>query len=1071
MRNLTLLLWGLALFISLSANAQSITVTGKVKDDKGAAIEGATVAPKGSNNGAVTDAQGSFTIKVKEGTPLVVSAIGFTPVTVAAKAELQINLKPGSKELTEVVITSFGIKREKKGLGYAVSTVGKEQLESRTEGDLARVLNGKAPGLNILNSSGLSGSGTNIVVRAVSTITGSSQPLFIVDGVPFNTNTNASSDFTQGNQTSSRFLDIDPNNIASVSVLKGLSATTLYGEDGRNGVILITTKNGSSALTKRKTEITLTQSVFGTDPYLPEYQTAYGGGFDQSQSVLFYSNWGAKITDPPAQVAHPYDRAALTDPGGPFPEFKGALYDYKFYPSVENFFNKGSVSNTSVNVGGSNGTVSYNASYSYLDDKGFTPGNRFIRNTFGTGGTAKLTNNFILTATFNYAQTNVKSPPTATSFGSGSGSGVAVFGDVMYTPVTIDLMGLPYQNPLDGSTVYYRRNNGIQNPRWTVANAFTEDNVNRIFGNMQLKYIFTPKLSLLYRVGYDNYAEEQLYAQNKGGVNIFEQGIYRTSTGINTIWDHSAIGSFNTDLSEDWNLNIDAGANSKETIYEQTGMKSEQQLVFGILDHSNFISHDSKNEGGYDLDYTTHTLSLGLFTQAQLSFKDYLYINLGARNSWTSTLEPANRSIFYPSGSIAFIPTSAIQSLAGNSTVNYLKVRAGYSTSAEFPGPYSTRASLSIGTRTTLDDQGTAINTLSIDNTLPNPDLKPALLGEFETGVEGTFFNKRVTMDLTLYKRTSKDQILYKSLDPASGYTSQAVNAGNVTNKGIELQLTYNIIKNKNWNWSVTGLYNINKSEVSDIPEGLGSVLIAGYTNLGNFAINGQPLGVIQSNYTMRYYKKDDQGNIVSDPANGQLMVDALGDYVSSPDIGIIADPNPKYKMTGITSVSYKSVSLNAQVEFVKGGDMYANTPSVLVGRGVTRDTEFDRDVFWVLPGVKADGTPNDIQTSTSAAYFDNSAAGNTTNAELAVFDATTVRLRELSLSYQLPQSLLSKTPFGGITFSLTGQNLWFYTPNFPKYVNFDPEANGLGVSNGRGLEFFSGPSARRYGATLRITF
>lgn len=1067
MRNLKLFLWGLALLISMSSLAQNITVNGKVTDEKGAAIESASITMKGSNKGVVSNALGQFTIQVKEGTILNITAVGFGSISVAALPELQVTLKSVSRELTEVVITAQGIKREKKGLGYAVSTVGKELLESRPEGDLARVLNGKAPGLNILNSSGLSGSGTNIIVRAVSTITGTSQPLFIVDGVPFNISTNASSDFTQGNQTSSRFLDLDPNNISSVSVLKGLSATTLYGEDGRNGVILITTKNGNNSTTKKKTEVSVTQSLFSSKPYLPEYQSTYGGGFDQSESVLFYSNWGARIQDPPSQVGHPYDRAALSVA---FPEYTGALYDYKFYPSVENFFNTGTVSNTSVNVGGGNGIVSYNANYSYLDDKGFTPGNNFIRNTFGMGGTAKLTNNFTLTGTFNFTSTGVKSPPTATSFGSGSGSGVAVFGDLMYTPVTIDLMGLPYQNPLDGSTVYYRRNNGIQNPRWTVANAFTEDNVNRVFGNLQMKYNFTPKLSLFYRVGYDTYSESQLFAQNKGGVNIFEQGIYRTSTGTNTILDHSVLGSYATNLNDDWTFNVDAGVNSKEVSYEQTGLTSTQQLVFGILDHSNFITHDTKNEGGYDLDYKSQTLSLGVFTQAQFAFRDYLFINLGARNSWTSTLEAANRSILYPSSSVSFIPTSAIKSLAGNKTINYLKIRAGYSTSAEFPGPYSTRAALSINTRATVDDGGVSVNSIAISNLLPNPDLKPALLGEFETGVEGTFFNRRVNLDLTFYKRTAKDQILYKSIDPSSGYTSQAVNAGNVTNKGIEMSLSYNIIQNKDWKWQLTGLYSLNVSKVSDIPEELKNVVIAGYTDLGNFAINGQPLGVLQGSYVSRYGVKDANGNLIPNPSNGQRITNTLGDYQTSNDIGIIGNPNPKYKLTGINSVSYKAFTFNMQWEFTMGGDMYANTPSALVGRGVTKDTEFDRDQFWILPGVKEDGTPNDVQTSTSGVWFDNTVAGGAAS-DLAVFDATCVRLREMSLSYQLPQSLISKTPFGGISLSLSGQNLWYYAPNFPKYVNFDPEASGLGVSNGRGLEFFSGPSSRRIGATLKITF
>ena len=426
-------------------------------------------------------------------------------------------------------------------------------------------MSGKAAGVTITNSSGLSGSGTNITVRAISTITGSSTPLFVVDGVPFNGETNSNSSFVYGNQTSSRFLDLDPNNIESVNILKGLSATTLYGENGRNGVILITTKNGGGVKPAQKTEITVSQSYFANNvANLPEYNTKYGGGFDLSNGVTFYSNWGGAFSNPPVQVRHPYDRPSLNVA---FPQYVGALYDYKQYNSVSNFFRKGSVSNTSVNVGGSNGTTSFSANFSYLNDVGFTIGNEMRKSTFGAGGTTKLSNKFTLSGTFNYVMTGVKAPPTSTSFGSGS-TQTSVFGDVLYTPTSVDLMGLPWENPLDHSQVYYRTANDIQNPRWTLYNSFTEDNVNRSFGNLQLKYDVMKGLNLGYRVGFDNYTESQLYAQNKGG-DINPDGIMRTSTGINTILDQNFYGAYNKDLNDKWKLNLDGGLNIRNDIYKQ----------------------------------------------------------------------------------------------------------------------------------------------------------------------------------------------------------------------------------------------------------------------------------------------------------------------------------------------------------------------------------------------------------------------------------------------------------------------------------------------------------------------
>jgi outer membrane receptor protein involved in Fe transport len=508
-------------------------------------------------------------------------------------------------------------------------------------------------------------------------------------------------------------------------------------------------------------------------------------------------------------------------------------------------------------------------------------------------------------------------------------------------------------------------------------------------------------------------------------------------------------------------LNATAGVNSTQETYKQTGYTSTQQLVFGLLDHTNFITHDTKSENGLDLDYTSATRSYAVFAQAIVGYNDYLFFNLGGRNSWTSTLEADNRSLFYPSVSASFIPTSAIASLQNSKNVNYLKVRFGYGTSARFPDPYSTRSVLDINTRAFLDRNGTPINTNSINDLLANPDLKPELQKEIEAGLEGRFIDNRVSIDLTLYRRTTKDQILFRELDPSTGYTLEAINAGNVTNKGIELALGYTVIRNKDWTWHVDGLYDLNRSKVSDLPEDLSQVLIAGYTDLGNFAINGQPYGVIKSYYVVR-------DTVAGSKGFGQRVVDQTGSYLISSDQKVTGDPNPLYRLTGISTLTWKSLSFRMQWEFTEGGDYYSSTTVNLVGRGVTEETDFDRTLPMILPGVKQDGTPNDIQVSATAAYFNNLVGSES---DLAIYDATLVRFREASLTWTLPDKWLSKTPFGAASLTFSGTNLWYYAPNFPKHVHFDPEAAGFGVSNGRGLEFFSGPSSRRIGGSLRITF
>jgi TonB-linked SusC/RagA family outer membrane protein len=1043
------------LFFITAAVAQNVTVTGKVTDDKGAAIEGASVLEKGTTNGTTTNSLGVFTLQVKQGATITVSAVGFGKMEMAAKESMTISLKPGSDELNEVVVTALGIKREKKALGYAVSTIGQKDLEMKPETDVSRVLNGKAPGVNIINTSGLSGSGTNIIIRGISSITGNSQPLFIVDGVPFNSSTNTQANFNFGNNASSRFLDIDPNNIASINVLKGLSATTLYGEAGRNGVILITTKNGAAGRVKKKSEITVTQSVFqNTVANLPEYTTQWGGGFENSPGVVFFSNWGGPISNPPDSVAHPYDKARYASV---YPEYVGQKYAYKYYPSVENFFRKGFVSTTSVNAGGTSGNFSYNANYSYTDDKGFTPGNNLTRNTFGFGGIGKLSNKFTVQGTMNYVSSDVVSPPTGTSFGSGSGN-ISVFGDVLYTPTTIDLINLPFQSPVDGSSTYYRNDNGIQHPFWTVENAFVRTRVNRAYGNMQLTYDFNDHLKAFYRIGFDNYTEFGEYAQNKGGVDNFATGIYRTTNGRNTIWDHTFLVNYNGNLADNWSLNVDAGLNPREIIYEQNGTKSLQQLVYGTIDHSNFIVHDVTSESGADLDVYFPEFSLGAFAQATVGYNDFLYFNIGGRNSWSSTLEQENRTLFYPNVSASFIPTSAIESLKGNKTINYLKLRAGYSTSARFADVFSTRQQFFINTNSFVDAAGTVVNSNTISNQLANPDLQPELQQELEVGVEGKFIDSRLGIDLTLYRRLAKDQILGRDIDPATGYSFQLFNAGDVENKGIELMLNYDLIRNRNWNWKLTGIWTLNRSLVSNIPDELKQIAYAGFTNLGNFAINGEQLGIMQGYPALR------------DEKTGERVVGADGNYIVSTELQPIGDPNPLYKLVGISELSYKQFSFRMQWDYQVGGDFYSTTAATLLGRGVTKDTEFDRYLPLILPGVKEDGTPNDIQTSATSVYF-NQNVGTAAPNDLQVYNGTFIKLREASLSYNLPKSLLDKTPFGAVSISVEGSNLWYLAPYFPRYINFDPEANSLGVGNGRGFDYLVGPSSRRVGASLRITF
>ncbi len=458
-------------FSMLYAYGQKTEISGRVLDTLGNPITNASVKVQNSKIGTVTDNNGFFKLSAEPGARLEISSVGYQPQQIAAASNVTITLRSNNSSLTEVVVTALGIRREKKALGYAIATVDKKQLESRPDGDLGRLLSGKAPGVDILASSGISGSGTNIQIRGANSITGGSDPLFVIDGTPFSGATNQQTDPIYGSQTSSRFLDIDPNNIENVSILKGLSATTLYGEGGRNGVILITTKNGSGRRSNKKAEVTVSQSYFITKPSsLPELQNSYGGGFSLAGGFEFFSNWGPKFTNPPLRLHHPYAQPTSVIRGS-FPELIGDTIEFKPHDNFGAVFKDGYVLNTGVNVSaslGSNGSI--NANYGHLKDQGFLATNEVDRNTFGVGINTKLLNNITVGGTLNYVINNFTSPTTAQSSASGAQNGGAgIFADLMYTPCANDLPNWPYQTP-DGASAYYRPGNDIQNPIWTLYN-------------------------------------------------------------------------------------------------------------------------------------------------------------------------------------------------------------------------------------------------------------------------------------------------------------------------------------------------------------------------------------------------------------------------------------------------------------------------------------------------------------------------------------------------------------------------------------------------------------------------
>lgn len=1081
---LTLLL---AFVVHLSF-AQDKTITGTVTDQDGLPLPGVNIVVEGTTNGTQTDFDGNYSINGSEGQSLLFSYIGQSDVRelIGAGNTINVQMQEDAQALEEVIVTAQGIKREKKALGFAVSSVGSDELEGRSEGDVARVLTGKASGVQITSAGGASGSGTSVTIRGLSSFSGSNQALFIVDGIPFSNDTNAgvngaSGSFVNGATAGSRFLDLDPNNIASVEVLKGLAAATLYGTQGKNGVILVTTKAGAATTGPKKTEITVTQSYFANEyASLPDYQNQYGNGFDQSFG-WFFSNWGPSFDrdgvsgwgrqsaiDDNGTLLHPYANSAFLNPDGPSTgtsplalQFANQRYEWRPYDSVDNFLSPGHVTNTNVNISGASddGNTTFNANIGYLDDVGFTPGNSLSRTNISLGGRSKLSNKFTITGTMNYARTDYRTPPIASSRGNGT-DGLSVYGNILFTPRSVDLNGLPFEDPVTGGSIYYRNGNDIINPRWTAKNVTYQQLTNRFNWNLALAYELSENLSLNWRSGLDFYNERNVNGSNKGGIRFTNAifGFYDTYDNNNTIWDHFLSINGNYDLSEKLGLSFVAGATSRQDFFDQQGVQSTGQIVFGIKRHFNY-------ENQSPIQFSQKRNIVGLLAQATLDFDDYLFFNASARTDWVSNLTTANNSKTYPGVSLSFLPTNAFRSWKSENGLNFLKLRASYGTSATFPTGYPTINVVEQNIiRFTDASSGSPVTTNQIDNFKANPDLKPELLEELEFGFESKFWKNRVSLDFTYFKRTTNDLIVTEPLPPSTGFTSTQSNIGEIQNTGYEADFGIDLFKGEKFSWNSRINFFANDEVVTqqdqDFIAYAGSLAVGGGLFRGsNAAIEGESLGTIV-------------GTAIQRDDNGNFLVNAAGNYIvaeqdNDGNVPIVGDAVPDYTMNFINTLRFKNWNLGFQIGHTKGGDILSSTVATLLGRGLIVETQ-DRENTYILPGVTADGSPNTTQINNSTYFFTNLLFGPT---ETRIYDASVVRLQELSLGYTFPAKALERTPFGSITITAQGFNLWYDAYNTPDGANFDPNVAGVGIGNGRGFDFINGPSSRRYGFSIKASF
>ena len=1026
----------LAFFVQFTF-AQEKAISGTVVDENNMPLPGATVLIQGTTTGTSTDFDGKYSISANEGAVLEFSYVGYATqsITVAASNTVDVSMQPDAASLNEVVVTAHGIKREKKALGYATTSVGTEALTEKPEADVARLLQGKASGVQIQEQGGVSGSGTSIRIRGISSPTGNNDPLIVLDGIPIVSG-------NSGTGSSSRLSDIDPNIIENMTILKGLSATALYGSDGRNGVILITTKGAANkGGGPKKTEITFTQSLSVNEiASLPDFTSKRGRGY-YDVYYTFNGNWGPDFgANNPGNgvtngtVPHPYAASAAAVDA--FPSFATDRVAYRDYAPHKNFFNTGTIRSTSISASGGTETTTFNASYSKQDDKGFIPNNFYERDNLSVSGRAQLTNKFTVTGSVNIVKTNNFTPQLA-----------GVFTQLYQSNPSFDLNGLPYQHPVTGQMFNY--DNRANNPLWMVNNTGNSQRVNRSITNISLDYKLNDWLSASYRFGYDSASESAKLHRNRGQLaaefsNDELIGTLNSHNITNEVVNHLLLFNIDKKLNDNFRLTGNIGGNSISSRSRRTSTYSTNQLVFGNTDHQFFVDHRSES-------FRSQVNRPAVFGQFELDYKNMIYLSASARNEWTSNFN--NNSQFYPGASLAFIPTQAFESLKGD-VLGFLKLRAGYGTSAGFDAPstYPTFTGLAVDPRT-FQLGNSVFATNSVSNTAGNPNINPYLISEIELGTESQWLQNRISLDLSVYKKTTSDLIFNRQTDPATGILNFADNINEVEARGIEVDLGITPVRKDDLEWNINGIFEASRTEVTSLKES--RVLYAGTSTLGNYLIEGQPLSVIM-------------GSVVQRDSNGNLLINQSSEYIQDPNIGVIGDFNPDFITSMTNSVRWKNLNFSMLWQYQHGGDIYSGSAATLLNRGITTATDhIDSNESYILPGVLPNGAPNDVVVSAGDAYLNLYSGAN----EFAVWDATHIRLQELSLGYNFSNKLLEKTPFGNLSITLSGNNLWFRTVNIPKGLNIDPRSQGLGVGSNGGGFHSSTPTARRYGINIKATF
>ena len=1050
------------------------TVSGKVTDDAGEGLPGVNVVIKGTTTGTTTDLDGNYRVTVNDNDVLVFSFVGFDTqeTNVGARSIVDLSMS-GATELQEVIVTAFGVQKEAKALGYAVTEVKNDEITKTRQTSVLNSLQGKVAGAQITQSGGAIGASTRVVLRGPTSFLNNNEALFVVDGVPINNSSNQNIQST-GNfydnvvDAGNRANDINPEDIESVTVLKGPAAAALYGSRAANGVVLITTKKGSSDPNKGM-EVTYNTNYSWQKVYaIPRMQNRFGQGqFGDNQNFLIdQESWGD----------------AFDGSLRPYGSVVDNIQQYKPYvaqPSnYEDFFEIGKTYQNSISLSGGNETSTYYLSFTDLQQDGVLLNSELHRNNFTLNGSTKLSNNITSSTSINYVRTDARLPQT--------GQRNQAIGQIVSLPRDFSFVDFrDLNNPFNTPDGYFT--SFVVNPYYSLENDFSDQNMNRVYGNFQLAYNPVEWITATARIGTDVSSDQRntfhnivVYAPGSpnAGAAFNSDGEYTEYRLNNREINTDFMISANRKLTDDIDATLLVGYNYNQRTSGIVSLTAPALTIPGFASLSN-VSGNVQNTSASNLaNPNTKRRLYGVYSSLDVSYKGYLFLGATFRNDWSSTLPIENNSFSYPGVNLGFVVTDAFN-LGIDNILSFAKIRASYAEVGNDANPYLTNSVFAqtsiVASFATLqfpfNNGTTTVTGFSEGNTIGNPGLSPESTKSYEIGADIRLFNGRLRIDAAYYDATSESQIINAQLAPSTGFTRQVLNIGKMTNKGVELVVGGNV-KLGPVNWDISVNYTKNENNVESILPGVTELtLLAQGLTPGLKVVEGRPYGVFEATQVLR------------DP-NGNIVVDGTGMPVDDPTPVQLGTVQPDWT-GGLTSTfSFKGITLSTTFDTRQGGSFVSSTAAQLYFAGIAEETAFNDRQEWIIPGsvvqtgLESDGVtpiyapnnvPLDMVHNGTVRNYWSTIQGGSRNEEV-IFDASFIKLRELSLGYDLPQKLLSSTPIGSANIAFIGRNLWLHTADDNHFV--DPEASSFGSSsNIQGYEFIGIPTQASYGFNLRFTF